>query len=296
MASQAFIALLNEKIERLRYSFKQSANQIFYDSNGKLIHPGEYGTYREAVVREFLRSFVPGRLSIGTGFIINSLGDISAQSDVVIYDAANTPMLENDEKQRLFPVETVCGVGEVKSDVDRTNLKTAFQKLAKVKEIRRGIQNPVPIKRDYARDHGRLAHPFDQIPTFLICQRFDFDLADFPAETEAWYDASSPREFRHNMVLSIEDGLLLYFDDNSKSIMYPTFNGKILLPRFVKPVENPVVHFHLFCSYIFMLTSSCTIFYPEITDYMPSVFGAMNINAQIESEQAGEAKPDPDLS
>ncbi|HKP95408.1 MAG TPA: DUF6602 domain-containing protein, partial [Fibrobacteria bacterium] len=136
MGNRVFDALLVEQFEIFKQAFVSSSRQIFFDeSTQRLIHPGEFGTFRETICKDFLRHFVPRRLGFGTGFLINTFDEISTQCDIVVYDSNVTPLIQSEEKQRFFPVESVCGVGEIKSVLNKTSLKSALNKLAEVKRI-----------------------------------------------------------------------------------------------------------------------------------------------------------------
>ena len=81
------------------------------------------------------------------------------------------------------------------------------------------------------------------------------------------------------MVLSIEQGLLVYKDPNSKSPPYPFFQGSPLKHRFVAPGElNPTVHFKLFATYIFTGTSGATVLFPEMVDYQGTITGGFKFD------------------
>jgi len=54
MPSKIFNFLLEEKIEVFKRSFCDTAKQTFVDPNGELIHPGEFGNYRESCCKDFL--------------------------------------------------------------------------------------------------------------------------------------------------------------------------------------------------------------------------------------------------
>lgn len=127
-------ALLDQKILNFVSAFCDSSRQMFVNTEGVLIHPGEFGTYREAITKEFLKAFVPQRLGIDSGFVINTTGRVSTQCDLVMYDKSSTPLLNNENLQRFFPAESVCAVGEVKSVLSLAGLKSALRKLAAVKE------------------------------------------------------------------------------------------------------------------------------------------------------------------
>ena len=50
----------------------------------KFENSGNKGTNTEAILREFLRSYLPRRYGVGHGEIVDSLGGRSAQTDIVI--------------------------------------------------------------------------------------------------------------------------------------------------------------------------------------------------------------------
>ena len=283
MSSSIYTALIDEKIRSLVNAYGETSHDIFYDeATQRLRHAGEFGMYRESIVREFLRFFVPGRIGIYTGFIITSKDNVSTQCDIVAYDVKNTPLIETGDKQRFFPVECVCAIGEVKSTISKLDLKNALNKLARVKSMREEIvyQSSI-IHRNKQGPFDPLNYVFDQVPTFLICQRFNFDCNNIVDEVGTFYEADIPHRHRHNMILSLDDGVLLYADSGSgeKSLPVPVVAAgvspagqpvgqKYLKNRFVKPIEGVQSHIRLFCSYIFMLVSSTTILYPEMSEYI----------------------------
>ncbi len=269
-----FEELLKQKIDNFIIAFERTSKEIFLDSDGNLIHPGEFGIYRENVVKDFLKSCIPERLNIGQGFIISKNDDVSQQCDIVIYDARETPLLETIDKQRFFPVETVVAIGEIKSKLTKHQFKEAINKLSKVKKIKENIKNPVIIKKDNKNKYDPVSDPYDQLFTFLICQKFDFDFNNIINDINQLYERGLHYRYRHNLILSIEDGILAYYDNNKVTMMYP-YIGKPLKNRWIIPGTNIYNHFKFFADYLFIGTSSSTILYPEFTDYMGSVEGTI---------------------
>ena len=45
-----FLKLVEAKIEQFENDYINLSRQIFVDNNGKMIHPGEFGTYREKII------------------------------------------------------------------------------------------------------------------------------------------------------------------------------------------------------------------------------------------------------
>jgi hypothetical protein len=80
-------------------------------------HPGLQGEVREILVRELLRPLLPPTFALGTGKIVDHLGNESDQIDVVIYDRAVMPPLLFSQTAvlGLFPVEACVYAIEVKS-------------------------------------------------------------------------------------------------------------------------------------------------------------------------------------
>ena len=95
-------------------------------------------------------------------------------------------------------------------------------------------------------------------------------------EIDTWYDPSIDHRHKHNMILSIEDGILMYYDKNDKILPYCFLGGDEFKNIFTIPHENQYTHFKYFATYMFMLTTSKTLLYPEITDYMGTVTGSMH--------------------
>lgn len=279
MSNIIFNKILEEKIEFFKYSFKSTSRNVFYDEKTKsLIHPAEFGTYREQICRDYLRAVIPMRLDMGSGFIITDKGDISTQIDILIYDRNSTPLIENSEKQRFYPVETVTGIIEIKSDLNKSDFKTALNKLARNKRLKENMSHPVRIKRERDGKFDPINYPYDNIFSILICNKLNFNLDTLSEELDRLYENDIKDWQKHNLILSVEDGLLAYYDDNKKSLMYPYINQK-LKNRFIRPSANPNSHFFFASSYIFLGMTSASIYYPEVSDYINDSFqGGMNFD------------------
>jgi hypothetical protein len=96
-------------------------------------HAGLVGGHREEVVRGFLRSFLPGRLSVDRG-IVYTPHDRSGECDVVVWDQANFPRLSMIDHSSFF-AESVSLVIEVKSTYSHANLVEALQRCSKMRYL-----------------------------------------------------------------------------------------------------------------------------------------------------------------
>jgi len=251
MGSLIFNKILEEKIDFFKYSYKETAKAVYYDETiGRLIHPGEFGVFRENVCKEYLRAITPLRLDFGTGFLINDIGEISSQIDIIIYDKNNTPLIENNEKQRFFPVETTVGIVEVKSDLSKTQLKDALNKLSKNKILKEKMSNPTIIKRDHIGNFDPENYMYDNIFSVLICNKLNFNITNLVNEIDELYDQNILPRQKHNLIISIEDGLIAYRDENQKVLMHPIFRNQQLKNTLIKPpTDNPNLHLKTAGSY-----------------------------------------------
>jgi len=225
-----------------------------------------------------LKFIVPRSLDISTGFIITCMNDVSTQCDIVVFDSRMTPLYQEGDRQRFFPVESVFCIGEVKSTLSRTQLSEALNKLAVTKALGERITHPLILRKSPAGPFDPVNHAYDLVPTILICQKLGFDTTGIELQMDSLYDQSIEHRHKNSLNLSIEDGLLSYYDKSQVNLPYPRLGKVDMKHRFTWPGTNAYVHFNLFASYIFMLTSSKTLLYPEFSDYMGTIEGGFKID------------------
>lgn len=205
----AFSGIMQGKINGFKLDFKDTSKNIFINENGNR-HNGEFGAYRENSARTFLRSFIPSRLAISDGFVVNRSGEVTTQADIIIYDAQRAPMIETTNHQKFFPVEAVCAIGEIKSRLTRSRLKQTLQKLAVQKSAK-----STHVKDDGERVSFRPSK-CEHLVAFLICETIENSTPQDINTTimQAYRDTRRPIApwDRHNLILSLDGGLGLYAD------------------------------------------------------------------------------------
>lgn len=131
-------------------------------------HRGEQGAAREFIVRDFLRSYLPTRFEVSTGFVFDMHGSTSKQLDIIISDSTISPRFEVSGGVRFYPCEAVVSVGQVKTHCDsKRKVWDAFENLRSVAELDRSAGGQALCDRtgapiDHTRDH------LDRIFTFLF--------------------------------------------------------------------------------------------------------------------------------
>ena len=119
------------------------------------------GDAMEQPVRDQLEQILPRGIAVGEGFVIDSEGRTSKQTDVILYERDICPRfsVNNTPGTTFYPCEGVIAVGEVKSTLDRRTLRDAFEKIASVKKLKRCVIHefmpdpntggPIPEHRSY---------------------------------------------------------------------------------------------------------------------------------------------------
>ena len=94
----------------------------------KLNHPGMVGRVRQIVIDQLLRPLLPEGFYIGTGKVTDARGNLSSETDIIIYDRRSIPPILYDEKEGIFPVEAVHYSIEVKSKLTSAEFKDSVEK------------------------------------------------------------------------------------------------------------------------------------------------------------------------
>ncbi len=105
-------------------------------------HRGLKGEAFENTFREFLRQYIPRSLDVSTGFLIDPTGKISKQLDVIISDAAKTPIFYYSGSIRVIPVECAYAVIEVKANLNTCELNRAFENMKSVRALKKTAYAP----------------------------------------------------------------------------------------------------------------------------------------------------------
>ncbi|PFS62766.1 hypothetical protein COK41_14900 [Bacillus cereus] len=85
------------------------------------------GEWKESVLRNVLRRYLPETINVGRGFIYSSTG-CSTQIDILLYDVSY-PILFKDGDLVFVTPDAVRGIIEVKSKANYQTLAVAFEKL-----------------------------------------------------------------------------------------------------------------------------------------------------------------------
>lgn len=106
--------------------------RFFIDDN----HWGEDGRYKEIILMNYLRKILPSNVSVGTGFVKNSNGELTNQIDIIIYKEMSPRLFSEGDFVVVMP-ESVLGIIEVKSTSTTTVLTSKKNNLSVIQKAER---------------------------------------------------------------------------------------------------------------------------------------------------------------
>src|ERR1039457_1048799 len=109
----------------------------FESARATLSHSGLKGTAFEGTLKEFFRQYLPDRLGVATGQLVDSAGSLSKQLDVVIFDKSKSPILYENNGVQVIPVECAYAVIEVKARLDASELPSIHANMLSVKNLKK---------------------------------------------------------------------------------------------------------------------------------------------------------------
>ena len=128
-----------------------------FDEARAATSPTAVGDAMESPVRKQLEQLLPRGIVVGSGFVIDSYGATSSQTDIVLYERDICPVFSINDTPgtTYYPCEGVIAVGQVKSTLTKTLLDDEFKKIASVKRLQR-----YPV-------HDFMPHPTTGAPIIL---------------------------------------------------------------------------------------------------------------------------------
>jgi hypothetical protein len=199
------------------------------------------------VVREFLAEQLPGRYGVTRGEVVAMTGEVSRQMDVLVYDAATTPVLAEGDGSRVLPVESVYAAVEVKPRLTARGLRDAAANLRSVKALSRSaslgpegahgeVEPPVfgAVFSFQAMDHRRVLGLLEEIEGELppplwvdcVCVLDDAVVVREAGSEPTWSPRGAWAPSRHLAEAAGEHSLMLFFlrllrDANAKTLRPP---------------------------------------------------------------------------
>ncbi len=271
MSNDRYHRALSRLIEIFKKDFFDISRSQYTDERGGLTHPGEFGASRENICKKLLDNIISGSRDIETrGFIINANNDTSTEQDLIIYSNIHTPLLTIDN-DKFFPVETVVAIGQVKSVIHTKNeLKEALVALSNIKKMRENMGHDSVVFRSgpavWGPDGYHKDNPYDQISTFLICEKMNFSIS--PEEVDALYVQETSQHLKHNLICDLTNGIFGYKEQPQEPLVgIPVISTGNIQPSFLPNAngENHIIHL---LANLQILTTAATVFHADMAVYL----------------------------
>ena len=187
------------------FSYFQEDMLSEFKRNNDIKHVRDNGDLKEFDITNFLQSnnLLPKKYGVSGNKvrIASTSGHISQEMDVVFYDYFNNIELMNRKGQyKVFPVETVYGVMQVKSKLTKRELKKGLENIASYKRLKRKQIQCEIIMGKPKSDRG-----------FGILFAYDSDLEwkDIINETRL-FAQNNPKEHWCNCIVILNRGIIVY--------------------------------------------------------------------------------------
>lgn len=222
--SQRAIALRSKDREfhglEREFLYCQTQMLIDYNKSKDIKHPRDVGNAREEILRKFLSDsgYLPKRYGISqnSARVASTTGHISKELDVLLFDPLDSVCLMNREGiYEVFPVESVYGVIQVKSRLNKREIKDGLENLASFKRLDRKNYSPsgfiIHDSRIAERGFG-----------MLFAYDSDLEWLDIIHEIEE-FAKQNPNRVWCNGIFILSKGFFLHGENNNGKF----FNGDI---------------------------------------------------------------------
>lgn len=112
------------------------------------IHPVTKGDASENSWLEMMNVYLPKRYVASKGLVVDSLGGVSDQIDLIIFDRQYSPFVFKMDSTEYIPAESVYSAFEIKQTLNRDNLIYAQKKIASVRKL---VRTSLPVPNIYGK-------------------------------------------------------------------------------------------------------------------------------------------------
>lgn len=215
-------------IEELFKLAAESLKSEFEKIRKEIIHYPTSGQECEELLIKFLNDRLPRRFSATSGFVIDTEDKTSRQSDILIYDAENSPVYRASQKAQILPADSIAAVIEVKSNLTKKELQDAAQKIASVKSLKRtpvtNIDQPVTFSDLIINTSLGIVFAYESQTSLITL-----------AENLKEINAEMPRAHWIDAVVVLDKGMISYCtifpgEEGSRGLIMPEASEDFMIP------------------------------------------------------------------
>ena len=114
-------------------------------------HSATKGTFREIILNEILRPYLPLQYGLSSGECFDLNGQLSRQMDIVVYDQLFSYSIPRGNYM-IIPFESVYGEIEVKSHLNKKTFDESLANIESLKKLNRSKPEPCQVLPNFSID------------------------------------------------------------------------------------------------------------------------------------------------
>jgi hypothetical protein len=238
------------------FMYAQSEMLIAFEKSKDVKHPRDVGDIRESILRKFLSDsgYLPNRYAVSRTSIrvASTTGHISKEMDILLYDPVDSIRLMGRESSyEVFPIESAYGVIQVKSRLNRDEIRSGLDNLASFKRLKRqhttsggfyiGVGAP-PVNRGFG---------------VLFAYDSDLKWMDIITEVED-FASKNPNSVWCNAVVILNRGIIIHGEENTGKFDNAGIDGIKNLRMFGMPDRQGQCLFQFHSILLYLLKNTST--------------------------------------
>jgi hypothetical protein len=146
-------AYWSAEVDAMLATYRQFERLVPSSERAGSAHPGEDGRYVEALLRSYLKAYLPRDLEVLTGFVLRAAtisgqygyereseqDQQSSQLDLLIYDSASYPVYQRFGENVIVPPEGVVAIVSVKKHLSPSDVRKEVATLRSIARLCRCI-------------------------------------------------------------------------------------------------------------------------------------------------------------
>lgn len=265
----------------LVHEFQLFQNQMLLDfrNSQDVRHPRDVGGIRESILRTFLTNngLLPTRYAVSSNSVraASTTGHVSNELDIMIYDYFDAiSLMRRSDVYEVLPIESVFGAVQVKSRLNKREIKEAFENIGSFKLLER---------LDNQTQKATSEMPRETHSPFGLIFAYDSDLEWSEIVSEIKGCASENESYRWpNGIFILSKGHFLFGDES----------GAKIYSQEISSIKDVVMHgypdrsndaLYSFYSILLRLIKGVEVSPPPINHYyhLPHVAGSYSYEFEL---------------
>lgn len=286
---RGLFVIFGERLNMKTFNFRDAIQIIVDEINdakkkSTLFHKAsninESGVEVESLIRSKLSLFLPERYMVKQGQIIDEVGNVSNQYDIIIFDRLNTPkFFESSNGTVYFPIESVLAIGEIKKTLKQEHTEQFAKNLI---HFRDGMKR----KLNENTFHGVSAVNADlrDVLRFSVNQKYKNPLYTFIFAIDGDLKKTvfgEPKEYFINDILILNEGFRMFGTTSNGSFKNLVADDGINVTDMLDYRNSPVDVLAIFLNRLIEHLNRCHVDPFTISNYITGGDQLMFENSKI---------------